>query len=428
MPAGKESRNHNRDNTGRKQKADIVFGRRRDEIYDQKQSDEYHKTRRQIKNEAFRMYLSTMVINGRLLRYNQRASCSRARRLHSSLTHAQALCQTRFFDSLPGHHRFLHHFIVLDSLTKESLTRSMSLRVLLADESDTIKKVFQLALQDLNAEVKSVHSGLDVLDVANTFQPTIIFADILLQKRNGYEICLEIKHSSTLKDVPVILMWSSFMELDQDQYKKSLANDQLEKPFDADHLRALVKKHTSSVDTNPMAQFLNFPKSIAADATPPTAPAAQEEPLSLDFGALTASTPPPAAPAIPLGESDSDEDTSEFNLANILGDAPATEASASPSPSSEPAKKSLFDDLAIDAEPASNQDAWAAKDLSAFQIKEDKSDELDKFETLNLGAPAVNAADNAQEDEEPTADLSESLSALHAESEPAPVKLEDVPP
>lgn len=267
----------------------------------------------------------------------------------------------------------------------------MSLRVLLADESDTIKKVFQLALQDLNAEVKSVHSGLDVMDVAKTFKPDIIFADILLQKKNGYEICLQIKQSPDLNSVPVVLMWSSFMELDQEQFRKSLANDQLEKPFDADHLREIVKKHSSAAADNPMAAFLSFPKSIAAEAS-------GEAPDKISLGSLDLSVGTPIAPVggtapIALGEAGDEEDTSEFNLGSILGEEAAAPTSIETDALTRTSAgnlgvsaKSLFDDLASDAAPTTNQETWKEKDLSQFKIGEDKSDDLDKFEALNLSS------------------------------------------
>ena len=54
----------------------------------------------------------------------------------------------------------------------------MALRVLLADESTTIKKVMQLALQEFAVEVKAVRSGLDVSEVARSFSPDIVFADV----------------------------------------------------------------------------------------------------------------------------------------------------------------------------------------------------------------------------------------------------------
>ena len=91
----------------------------------------------------------------------------------------------------------------------------MALRVLLADESSTIKKVISLALQDFAVEVKVVHSGVDVVEVAKQFGPDIIFADVLLQKKNGYEVCFDVKADPLLNKIPVVLMWSSFMDLDE---------------------------------------------------------------------------------------------------------------------------------------------------------------------------------------------------------------------
>ncbi len=249
----------------------------------------------------------------------------------------------------------------------------MSLRVLLADESDTIKKVFQLALQDMNVEVKTVQSGLDVVNVAESFQPQLIFADVLLQKKNGYDMCLEIKQNSNLSNIPVILMWSSFMELDQEQFKKSRADEQLEKPFDADLLRGLVKKFVPHAAGNPVSSFLKFPKNM---------------------GKAGKSAPPPVV------EKQRKEETSEFNLNSIFSDLPkATE----PKPASE--NLGLGD---ADATPPPSfsdfqeqEDAFVMPPLesapsvefSQFRI-EPQADNLEKFESLNLTEESPSFSDN----------------------------------
>ena len=62
-------------------------------------------------------------------------------------------------------------------------TLVMALRVLLADESSTIKKAIQMALAEFAVDVKSVPSGLDVLAVAHTYQPDVVLADVLLTKK-----------------------------------------------------------------------------------------------------------------------------------------------------------------------------------------------------------------------------------------------------
>lgn len=121
----------------------------------------------------------------------------------------------------------------------------------------------QLALQDFAVDVKAVHAGVDVLEVARTYKPDIVFADVLLQKKNGYEVSAELKADAELGSTPVVLMWSSFMELDQASYKNSKANGKLEKPFDVETLRKLVKDNVPSLRSDRLSEFLQFPPGIS---------------------------------------------------------------------------------------------------------------------------------------------------------------------
>jgi len=138
----------------------------------------------------------------------------------------------------------------------------MALRVLLADESSTIKKVIQLALQDYAVQVRSVSVGSEALEVAQQFEPDLVLADVLLPKKNGYEVCAEIRANSVLKNTPVILMWSGFMEIDEKQFSSSQASDRIEKPFNVETLRALVQKWVPKTKEQTLSQFLHFPTTI----------------------------------------------------------------------------------------------------------------------------------------------------------------------
>lgn len=144
----------------------------------------------------------------------------------------------------------------------------MALRVLLADESSTIKKVMQLALSDFGVEVKAVPVGLDVLSVTKTFKPDIIFADVLLTKRSGYDVSQELKNDSETRHIPVVLMWSSFMEVDEKKVADSLADGRLEKPFDSENLRSLVNLLVKKTAENPVSSFLSFPDMPQFEETP----------------------------------------------------------------------------------------------------------------------------------------------------------------
>ncbi|MGZ3743242.1 MAG: response regulator [Pseudobdellovibrionaceae bacterium] len=190
----------------------------------------------------------------------------------------------------------------------------MALRVLLADESSTIKRVMQLALQDFGVEVKSVPVGVDVLPISKTFKPDVIFADVLLAKKNGYEVCAELKADAETKSIPVVLMWSSFMEVDEAKISGAHPDARLEKPFDAETLRQIVQTLAPKTKNNPISAYLQFPKMPEFSETimPPSAPS------------LSPSSPPtpspagkiPAAPPINFDQFDptATEDESIFNI------------------------------------------------------------------------------------------------------------------
>lgn len=156
----------------------------------------------------------------------------------------------------------------------------MALRVLLADENVTIKKVIQLSLQDYAVIVKSVNVGSDVLDVARSFEPDIILADILLQKRNGYDVCEDLKRDSKLSSIPVILLWSGFMELDQSKYRACRAEGELEKPFEAQKLRQVVERWVPKTQENDISEYITAPDLPQNLLKSPTEMAEAEEPIA----------------------------------------------------------------------------------------------------------------------------------------------------
>ncbi len=146
----------------------------------------------------------------------------------------------------------------------------MSLKVLLADESSTIKKVFQLALQDHAVEVIAVQSGDGVLPVAQQNNPDIIFIDILMQKKSGYDVSGDLKSLPEFANTPVVLMWSSFLTLDKDKYQASGANAQIEKPFDVQTLRALINKLVPKTSKQVLSSFLQMPDANINNDKPST--------------------------------------------------------------------------------------------------------------------------------------------------------------
>jgi two-component system, cell cycle response regulator len=253
----------------------------------------------------------------------------------------------------------------------------MALRVLLADESVTIKKVFQLALQDFAVEVVPVTLGDDVVQVAKKINPDIIFADVLLQKKNGYDVCRDIKSTQTLQATPVVLIWSGFMELDQARYKASGANGHLEKPFDTAKLRNLVQSLVPKTKDQPLSSFLTFPKLPDFEENSPKSkspnmaplmPPPTPEPMQ-ELGASAATTGSWSMDSFAPIDSLANDDHEEF-LAVDLPTEP---------PKMAPAKKIEID------EADEGEAAWFQKTLSQYKL--DPSLSKPEIPTVKFKAP-----------------------------------------
>lgn len=232
----------------------------------------------------------------------------------------------------------------------------MALRVLLADESINIKKSIQVSLQDFGVEVRNVPVGVDVLPVSKDFKPDIILADVLLTKMNGYEVCTAIKNDPETRQIPVVLMWSVFMELDESKFKQCQADGRLEKPFDKESLRKLVMEFVPKTQTNELTGFLTLPEpTVDTDAfhkMPPDGPGSRPKlPSAPILNVDTGNSPD----ALSLGSDEKDE----FEVRPI-GRAPLSERIAEISPLSASSE---------DDEP------WAQQQINQFQIgNESQSD------------------------------------------------------
>lgn len=236
----------------------------------------------------------------------------------------------------------------------------MALRVLLADESSTIKKVMQLALQEYGVEVKAVPIGIDVMQVTKAFKPDIVFADVLLAKKNGYDVCADLKQDPLTKEIPVVLMWSSFMEFDENKGKLAQYNSKIEKPFDADTLRGLIKDLVPHTQTNLIASYLQFPE------LPPIVEAEAPKQTS-----KPGTTKPDPAPVF------HEEEPEEFQQVP-LPKKPFGQTNTTP-----------LSQFHSGGNTSSGNDQWAQQDLSKFKIQVPTEDFSSDLEEIDLEKTSI---------------------------------------
>ncbi len=93
-------------------------------------------------------------------------------------------------------------------------------------------------------------TGIEAFKMAKEFQPDLIILDIMLNGMNGYEVCQEIRKSSSLRHTKIIMVSAKAMESDRLKGYQAGADDYFTKPFDGEELLAKVSAylHPKSVE------------------------------------------------------------------------------------------------------------------------------------------------------------------------------------
>jgi len=84
-------------------------------------------------------------------------------------------------------------------------------------------------------------TGIDALEMAHEFRPDLILLDIMLQGMNGYEVCQQIRKSSSLRHTKIIMVSAKAMASERLKGYQVGADDYLTKPFDGEDLLEKVR-------------------------------------------------------------------------------------------------------------------------------------------------------------------------------------------
>jgi twitching motility two-component system response regulator PilG len=125
-------------------------------------------------------------------------------------------------------------------------------KIMVIDDSVTIRRAAQLFLTEDGHEVILAQDGLDALAKMGLSPPDLIFCDILMPKLDGYETCALIKKNPTFKKVPFIMLSSQSSIFDKAKGFLVGASDHISKPFDKVMLIQAIDKfciedNTSSI-------------------------------------------------------------------------------------------------------------------------------------------------------------------------------------
>ena len=121
------------------------------------------------------------------------------------------------------------------------------LRVMVIDDSKTIRRTAETLLKKEGCDVVTATDGFEALAKIADHQPQVIFVDIMMPRLDGYQTCALIKQNPTFKTTPVIMLSSKDGIFDRARGKLAGSDQYLTKPFTKEALVEAVHRHAARV-------------------------------------------------------------------------------------------------------------------------------------------------------------------------------------
>ncbi len=119
------------------------------------------------------------------------------------------------------------------------------LKILVIDDSKTIRRTAETLLSKEGCQVYTAVDGFDALAKIADHRPDIIFVDIMMPRLDGYQTCALIKNNRTFKDTPVIMLSSKDGLFDRARGRIVGSEHYLTKPFTKDELLGAIRGHVA---------------------------------------------------------------------------------------------------------------------------------------------------------------------------------------
>ena len=124
-------------------------------------------------------------------------------------------------------------------------------KVLVIDDSNTIRRSAEIFLRQAGFEVILAEDGFDALAKISDHQPKVIFVDIMMPRLDGYQTCTLIKQHPRLKSTPVIMLSSKDGVFDRARGRLAGSDRYLTKPFTKEALIDAVNEYVKPRPVTP---------------------------------------------------------------------------------------------------------------------------------------------------------------------------------
>lgn len=116
--------------------------------------------------------------------------------------------------------------------------------VLVVDDEPNIVLSFEFLLKQVGYDVRVARDGEEALAAIAEFKPGLVLLDVMMPKRDGFDVCRTIRATPDWADVRVIMLTARGSDGDRAQGLEAGADEYITKPFSTrdvvEKVRALV--------------------------------------------------------------------------------------------------------------------------------------------------------------------------------------------
>ncbi len=123
------------------------------------------------------------------------------------------------------------------------MTTTSTFRVMVIDDSNTIRRSAEIFLKQAGHEVLLAEDGFDALAKIHDHAPQLVFCDVQMPRLDGYQTCTIIKRNARFAGIPVVMLSSKDGVFDRARGRMAGSQDYLTKPFTKDQLLQAVQQH-----------------------------------------------------------------------------------------------------------------------------------------------------------------------------------------
>ena len=163
-------------------------------------------------------------------------------------------------------------------------------RILVVDDSATIRAVLGRMLEVDGYEVVRAADGESALELARAEPPAMIFLDIVLPGMNGFAVLRALRHDPATQHVPIVMISGNQQATEQFYVQRFGADDFISKPFGQSEVARSIDRLVGfgRLSAREAAKVVSLPVSVPVETIPAMLANATDEPAPVSVPEMAA--------------------------------------------------------------------------------------------------------------------------------------------